>query len=367
MPKYRVTLSDGRKVTVEAAQPPSEADVLGALGGETPAAPAEPVAPEAPPSQLSEFASGLVSPITGLANAVAHPIETGRGIVANINRAVAPDALEQMAAQPRMSAGRNLGVAASTIFGPRLVSKAAARVPAAVVRAGEAVERGGKAMTPTASGLAGTLVGGPAGAVVGVAAPSLVRGTGRLMQRTGRALESRVPIAAETAPIAEAAPLAAELPPPMAPAEPGPMLGPQPKPKLTAQETVAMLRDMHGSEQAGKMLWGKVQKTSGPGSTVSSAAARQAAIKRLTPEGVTKLPSAPTREIAARLATSTPADALAYANKAPNAIARDYFGDQLTGAAADVAPGSLPTQMTIERAIAEAQLRQALLARMQAK
>lgn len=37
MPKYRVTLSDGRKVTVEAAQPPSEQDILGALGGSRPA------------------------------------------------------------------------------------------------------------------------------------------------------------------------------------------------------------------------------------------------------------------------------------------------------------------------------------------
>lgn len=48
MPKYRIKLSDGRTVTVEAAQPPSEQDVLSAMGG-APETPAE--APESAPER----------------------------------------------------------------------------------------------------------------------------------------------------------------------------------------------------------------------------------------------------------------------------------------------------------------------------
>jgi uncharacterized membrane protein len=44
MPKYRIKLSDGRMVTVEAAQPPSEQEVLSAIN----APPSSPAAPQAP-------------------------------------------------------------------------------------------------------------------------------------------------------------------------------------------------------------------------------------------------------------------------------------------------------------------------------
>lgn len=51
MPKYRVSLSDGRTFEVEASAPPSEQDVMAALGGST-SAPSAPATPAAKPDRF---------------------------------------------------------------------------------------------------------------------------------------------------------------------------------------------------------------------------------------------------------------------------------------------------------------------------
>ncbi len=112
------------------------------------------------------------------------------------------------------------------------------------------------------------------------------------------------------------------------PAVEAPALTAAPKPKLSAPEVAAWLRQQHGSERASQMLYGKVQKKSGPGSVVGSAAARKDAIKRLAP-GESQLPEAAKRAMDAKLAGSTSPEAAAYAGKAPNALAEGYFGDLL--------------------------------------
>lgn len=222
--------------------------------------------------------------------------------------------------------GEAIGSLLAGLAGPRLMTKGAAKIPAARQAVGGAIERAGTAMDAggpvgaisrnAVGGTVGALAGGPVGAAIGgaagVAAPAVVRGAGRLIR-------GRVPpaaVAAEAAPIAEAAaPLAAE---------PGPMLGPSPKPKLAAHEVAAMLREQYGSEKAGRMLYGK-----GKGGHLPPAE-RQAAIKRLAP-GESALPANAARQMDAALEGATPADAYAYAQKAPNAMAQDYFGDRLRG------------------------------------
>lgn len=61
MPRYRITLSDGRIVTVEADAPPSEADVLGAMGGDSSSPP--PVEPPVEPEgkSLGGFLGNVMS------------------------------------------------------------------------------------------------------------------------------------------------------------------------------------------------------------------------------------------------------------------------------------------------------------------
>ena len=95
------------------------------------------------------------------------------------------------------------------------------------------------------------------------------------------------------------------------------------KPKLSAPEVAAMLRKEYGSEQAGRMLYGK-----GRGRDILPPAERQAAIKRLAP-GESTLPDAARKIIKQRLLEASPEEALAYAAKAPNTPAASHFGDLL--------------------------------------
>ncbi len=407
MPKYRVTLSDGRAVTVEADQAPSEEDVLGALGQDTPATDAPTTFANEPTTYGEGFRKSLLDTAT----------RTGGSIVKGAARMLDPrtyltapgDEHERMRAEATgerapsadygMADVRAMGESLTTPEGggeaigsllmggalPRIGPRILTKIPAARQAVGGAVERAGVAMdsggpmagiTRNAIGsTAGAVVGGPVGAAIGgaagVAAPAVVRGAGRLIRgRVPPVAEAPPSVSALTPPPVDPPPVAhgPGSTPPVAPiAEPGPMYGPHPKPRLSAQETAAMLREMHGSEQAGKMLYGPVQRGSDVGSVVKSAAARKGAIKTLTPEGTTKLPDAPKAELAARLATSSPDEALAYADLAPNNIAQDYFGQQLTTAAGELAPELATGSMPAARTVAEAQLRAALLARLSGK
>lgn len=94
------------------------------------------------------------------------------------------------------------------------------------------------------------------------------------------------------------------------------------KPKLSAPEVAAKMREMYGSEKAGRMLYG----TARPG---VSAAARSESIRRLTPQMQSTLPKAAQNAINRELASSTPEEAFAYAAKATNDPARGYLGDLL--------------------------------------
>jgi hypothetical protein len=95
-----------------------------------------------------------------------------------------------------------------------------------------------------------------------------------------------------------------------------------PKLKLSAEEVAAKMREMYGSEKAGRMLYGQAR----PGVT---ATARTESIKRLTPQIKSTLPQSAQRAIERELASSTPEEAFTYASKAPNDLAKEHFGDLL--------------------------------------
>ena len=82
-----------------------------------------------------------------------------------------------------------------------------------------------------------------------------------------------------------------------------------------------MLRKEHGSAKAGQMLYGPAR----PG---VKAVDRQAAIKRLAP-GESELPQAARRAINREVDASTPEEAFAYAQRAPNPLAKEHFGHPL--------------------------------------
>lgn len=72
MPKYRIELSDGRKFEVEADSPPSEQDVLTALGGQSAAAPPQPATvAEHPFARLGKFVINTVKNNPAQAGAMA--------------------------------------------------------------------------------------------------------------------------------------------------------------------------------------------------------------------------------------------------------------------------------------------------------
>ena len=106
------------------------------------------------------------------------------------------------------------------------------------------------------------------------------------------------------------------------------------KPHLTAKEAAAMLRSQYGSEKAGRMLWGSVQRQAEPGSRVASATARKEGIKTLAPME-SQLPTAAKGKIAEALKGMEGGDAFAYASQAPNDLAREHFGDLLRQALID--------------------------------
>ena len=89
------------------------------------------------------------------------------------------------------------------------------------------------------------------------------------------------------------------------------------KQRLTAPQTAQYLRKEYGSEQAGRMLYGK----SGVG---LPPAERTAAIKRLAP-GTSQLPQQAQRAITQGVRQGTPQDAWQYIQKAPNDLAREYL------------------------------------------
>lgn len=79
MPQYRVTLSDGRKIVVEAAAPPTEAQILASLQQDTPSLP-ESVAPETAqpePSVFSRMGAAADRAVEALPTAMA----TGMGLL----------------------------------------------------------------------------------------------------------------------------------------------------------------------------------------------------------------------------------------------------------------------------------------------
>lgn len=100
------------------------------------------------------------------------------------------------------------------------------------------------------------------------------------------------------------------------------------KPKLSAQEFTAAMRQQYGSEEAGRRIFGGVQRGAGAGSSVASAAARKEAVKRLAPAEST-LPQAARAAIVEQLSGKSAGEAFDYASKAPNLRAKEFFGDQL--------------------------------------
>ena len=99
------------------------------------------------------------------------------------------------------------------------------------------------------------------------------------------------------------------------------------KPKLTVAQVAEKLRKEHGSAKAGRMLYGSARKG-------LKASDRQRAIRRLAP-GESKLPDAAAAAIDRELAASTAEEAFAYAQRAPNARAQEYFGKKLRDALFD--------------------------------
>lgn len=94
---------------------------------------------------------------------------------------------------------------------------------------------------------------------------------------------------------------------------------PTAKPKLSAQEAAAYLRQEFGSEQAGRMLYGK-----GRDLNLIPSAERTAAIKRLAP-GESHLPKSAERAIDTGIQKGSAEEAWRYATKAPNDLAREYL------------------------------------------
>lgn len=94
--------------------------------------------------------------------------------------------------------------------------------------------------------------------------------------------------------------------------------------RLTGPHAAAQyLRDEFGSEQAGRMLYGK----SGVG---IPPAERTAAIKRLAP-GESRLPNQARRAITQGVQQGSPADAWNYVQDAPNDVAREYMINMMRG------------------------------------
>lgn len=114
MPKYRVTLSDGRKVTLEAPSQPSEAQILAALGQDGPPAVAK--QPMAPMSLTDEVAQDVEA-----------EARWGRGMVSGLKASI-PFAGYEQSDEPGAVTGRVLGEGAQVLAAGPLV-KALSTVP----------------------------------------------------------------------------------------------------------------------------------------------------------------------------------------------------------------------------------------------
>lgn len=179
MPDYEIELTDGRKFRVTADSPPSEADVLAAIGGQSqPPATQAQAAPRAPMGGLLPSAGGLVgSLVGGVGGALLTPfigpagVVAGKTLGAGLGGALgkgaelffddkddtASEALSQMGMAGAGEAGADLafGAAGKVVkgFAPRLMQsvlkpgKAVAEnygdVAGAAVRGGVPVSQGG--------------------------------------------------------------------------------------------------------------------------------------------------------------------------------------------------------------------------------
>ena len=112
MPKFRVTLSDGRVVTLEAASPPSESDVIAAIGGGQPDTPARTSegTPAAQPYTVGTLAKAVGK---GVAQGMGYaPLKAaydmGKGIYDDPVGAI-PDATAQLGAMGGAALGGPVG------------------------------------------------------------------------------------------------------------------------------------------------------------------------------------------------------------------------------------------------------------------
>ena len=109
--------------------------------------------------------------------------------------------------------------------------------------------------------------------------------------------------------------------------------------KLTPQQVAQRLETEYGARKGGRMLYGPVQRRADPGAVTRTEAARSQAVRdvaaprqgRHVPRPQGDLPESVKREIRAKIATLSPEDAYAYAQRANNDIAREYIGRLLQG------------------------------------
>lgn len=204
MPKYLVEMHDGRKFQVEADSPPSEAEVLAHLGGETPA----PAAPKGEP-EPDTFAGGFmrslgdtaaktgagileglnpIDAVGGLLNTVAHPIEAVKGVV---NTVAHPIETVKSLSDPE-TGGKAIGnLLLGGVTGRVLphVPDVAPKVGPAVSAAGRGVESFGKMLDrPSRYVGAWEMMTNPTKGAAMLLAPPAVKATGRLIQRAGQAI-----------------------------------------------------------------------------------------------------------------------------------------------------------------------------------
>lgn len=192
------------------------------------------------------------------------------------------------------------GIMIPTAGAGRLFSGAKEPAGRALATSGKALERAGRVTKPLAPmAVGGALLTGDVGTAAMAAVPYAARAAGRGLQKAGASLASKVTGATKTATSAA-------------------------KPKLSAQEVAQYLRKEYGSEQAGRMLYGKGQ------AGAIAPAARTEAIKRLAP-GQSTLPQAAQRQIQQQLQSQGPSEAWNYVTKAPNARAREYLLSLMRG------------------------------------
>lgn len=131
MPKYRVTLSNGRTFDVEASAPPSEADILAHLDTQTPESGEPSEKPRTWMDTAKDVGIGLVK---GLGSSVAGAIETAAN--AGVIPGVVPSAFNEAMRSPAFTRAEEITTATNT---PQMIGKGLEMAGELAVPTGQAV------------------------------------------------------------------------------------------------------------------------------------------------------------------------------------------------------------------------------------